>query len=180
MPLWFGVRFFGRTSWTPAPVAVTIRTMKLLDYTTDNGFLPHIKCTNVDEAVQRLVDELVAAGSVVDGASLAAEVMRREREGSTAIGGGLVIPHARHQGVSEVKVAVATLANSLDIPAEDDCGVDIVILLVGPQEDPRLMLWVLAKLARLVKHSAFLDDLRAAKTPQALQRVFSEADEPRI
>jgi mannitol/fructose-specific phosphotransferase system IIA component (Ntr-type) len=150
--------------------------MKLLDYTTDNGFLPHIKCTNVDQAVVRLVAELEKAGAVTDGQSLAAEVMRREQEFSTAIGGGLVIPHARHEGVTEVKVAVATLEASLDIPSQDGCAVDIVILLVGPKKDPRLMLWVLAKLARLVKNSIFLDDLRAAETSAELRRVFSEAD----
>lgn len=150
--------------------------MRLVDYTTDNGFLPHIKCASVDEAVGRLVAELETTGAVTNGSSLVAEVMRREREGSTAIGGGLVIPHARHTGVKSVKVALATLAKPLDIPAEDDRPVDIVILLVGPQDDPRLMLWVLARLARLVKSSAFLNDLRAATTSEELQKVFLEAD----
>ncbi len=151
--------------------------MRLLDYTTNNGFLPHIKCTSVDEAVSRLVSELESIGAVTDGASLTAEVMRREREGSTAIGGGLVIPHARHIGVNSVKVALATLAQPLDIPAEDNRPVDIVILLVGPQDDPRLMLWVLARLARLVKSSVFLNDLRGAATAEELQQIFLNADE---
>ena len=151
--------------------------MRLLDYTTNNGFLPHIKCTSVDEAVSRLVSELESIGAVTDGASLTAEVMRREREGSTAIGGGLVIPHARHLGVKSVKVALATLAKPLDIPAEDNRPVDIVILLVGPQDDPRLMLWVLARLARLVKSSVFLNDLRRAATAEELQQIFLNADQ---
>lgn len=151
--------------------------MRLLDYTTNNGFLPHIKCTSVDEAVGRLVAELESTGAVTDGPSLTAEVMRREREGSTAIGGGLVIPHARHIGVNCVKLAVATLDQPLDIPAEDNRPVDIVILLVGPQDDPRLMLWVLARLARLVKSSVFLNDLRSAKTSDELQNIFLNADE---
>jgi len=150
--------------------------MRLLDYTTDNGFLPHIKCASVDEAVSRLVSGLESAGAVTNGKSLAAEVMRREREGSTAIGGGLVIPHARHIGVKSVKVVLATLAKPLDIPAEDNQPVDIVFLLVGPQDDPRLMLWVLARLARLVKNSSFLNELRAAGTPEELQQIFLNAD----
>jgi len=153
--------------------------MKLLDYTTDNGFLPHIKCASVDEAVERLVVELESSGAISDGKSLAAEVMRREREGSTAIGGGLVIPHARHTGVKSVKVALATLADPLDIPAEDNQPVDIVILLVGPQDDPRLMLWVLARLARLVKNSKFLNDLRAAETAEDLKQILLVADKQR-
>ncbi len=153
--------------------------MKLLDYTTDNGFLPHIKCTSVDEAVAQLVEVLETSGAVTDGKNLAVEVMRREREGSTAIGGGLVLPHARHQGVKSMKVAVATLAEPLDIPSEDHQPVDIVILLVGPAHDPRLMLWVLARLARLVKNRDFLDDLRGAETGVDLRKVFAMADDQR-
>ncbi len=104
--------------------------------------------------------------------------MRREREGSTAIGGGLVIPHARHSSVKSVQVAVATLSDPLDIPSEDNQAVDIVILLVGPMGDPRLMLWVLAKLARLVKNSSFLGGLRQARDPEGLRSIFAEADDP--
>ncbi len=61
--------------------------MKLLDYTTDNGFLPHIKCTCVDEAVTQLVEALENSGVITNGKALAQEVMRREQDGSTAIGG---------------------------------------------------------------------------------------------
>ena len=153
--------------------------MRLLDYTTNNGFLPHIKCASVGEAVGRLVAELESTGAVTDGRSLATDVMRREHEGSTAIGGGLVIPHARHSGVKNVRVALATLAAPLDIPAEDNQPVDIVILLVGPQADPRQMLWVLARLARLVKNSKFLNDLRGATAAKDLRQIFLEADEQR-
>ena len=153
--------------------------MKLLDYTTDNGFLPHIKCTSVDEAVAQLVAALEITGAVSNGEDLALEVMRREREGSTAIGGGLVIPHARHLGVKSMKVAVATLAEPLVIPSDDDQPVDIVILLVGPAQDPRMMLLVLARLARLVKNSDFLNELRDAGTGIELRKVFARADDQR-
>ena len=153
--------------------------MKLLDYTTDNGFLPHIKCTSVDEAVTQLVGALENSGAVTNGLDLAQEIMRREQDGSTAIGGGLVIPHARHLGVKSMKVAVATLSQPLDIPSDDDLPVDIVILLVGPAQDPRLMLWVLARLARLVKNSDFLNDLREAQTGSDLRKVFARADDQR-
>ncbi|MCP3871447.1 MAG: PTS sugar transporter subunit IIA [Gammaproteobacteria bacterium] len=149
----------------------------MLDYTTDNAFLPHIKCASVDEAVAQLIGELESSGAVDDGQSLAAEVMRREIECSTAIGGGLVIPHARHSGARKVKLAVATLAQPLEIPSADNQPVDIVILLVGPNDDTRLMLWVLAQVARLVKNSIFLNDLRAAISQDELKMVFSKADQ---
>lgn len=151
--------------------------MKLLDYITESGFLPHIKCDSVEDAVTRLVDRLEAAGKVQHGAELVAEVMRREAETCTAIGGGLVIPHARWRGVSGVQVAVATLAEPLDIMSEDGQPVDIVILLAGTDEDPRLMLRVLARLARLVRNGAFLDLLRQAPDASTLYQTFSQADD---
>ncbi len=128
----------------------------------------------------QLVETLEISGAVTHGLELAEEVMRREREGSTAIGGGLVIPHARYKGVKSMKVAVATLSTPLEIPSEDGQPVDIVILLVGTVQDPRLMLWVLARLARLVKNSDFLDDLRGSQTGAELMEIFARADDQNI
>jgi PTS system nitrogen regulatory IIA component len=158
-------------------MTITIRAMNLLDYTMETGFLPHIKCHSVQEAVAQLVDRLVTAGQARDAEALLDEIMRREQEGSTAIGGGLVIPHARYAGVNQVQVAVATLAQPVSVPAEDDIPVDVIILLVGPDRDPRQMLRVLARLARLVKQGAFLDSLRAADSAQSLRLAFGQMNE---
>ena len=151
--------------------------MRLLDYTIETGFLPHIKCDSVAEVVKLLVNQLVEAGETDDPVALFNEIMRREEEGSTAIGGGLVIPHARFNGVESVRVTVATLAVPLDIPAEDNRPVDVVILLVGPEGEPRQMLKVLARLARLVKQGNFLDSLRAATSRDGLSQAFGMAGE---
>ncbi len=150
-----------------------LRSMKLTDYTTPGGFLARLDCGSVSDAVARLVEQLVDGGEVGSAQDLVQEVMRRETEGSTAIGGGLVIPHARFNGVSEVRIAVATLAEPVDIPSEDGQPVDIIILLVGPDGDPRQMLRVLARLARLVRQGPFLQGLREAETSDALGAAFA-------
>lgn len=150
--------------------------MKLLNYTTESGFLPHIKCDDVPGAVSQLVASLSTDVLAADRSALVDEVMRREAEGSTAIGNGLIIPHARSTRVARIQVAVATLAEPLAIPSEDNKPVDIVILLVGPEGDPRLMLRVLAHLARLVKRSSFLDHLRKSESAKDLRSVFGALD----
>jgi len=63
------------------------------------------------------------------------------------------------------------------LPTVDGCGVVIVILLVGPEGDPRQMLRVLSRLARLVRSADFLDTLRAAKTAGELCQAFGLAHE---
>jgi PTS system nitrogen regulatory IIA component len=151
--------------------------MNLTDYTTQTGFLPHLKCGDLAEAVSALVGVVAAAGTPEAAADLVQEVMRREREGSTAVGGGLVIPHARFAGVADVRIAVATLLEPLDVGAADGQPADVVMLLVGPLGDPRLMLRVLARLARLVRQGRFLDDLRAAQSPADLGLAFAQAEQ---
>ena len=148
--------------------------MDLLDFTTSDGFLPRLECGSLGDAVERLVERLAAAGDISSPDLLAQEVMRREIEGSTAIGGGLVIPHARFSGVRAVRLGVATLAAPLDLPTEDGRPVDIVILLVGPPKEPRQMLRVLARLARLVRRDAFLQSLRKAESAGDLQAAFAK------
>ncbi len=151
--------------------------MNLLDYTIQTGFLPQLKCEGLADAVERLVATLVEAGDVTDAADLVHEVMRREAEGSTAVGGGLVIPHARFAQVSSVRIAVASLATPLELAASDDQPVDLIILLVGPAGDPRQMLRVLARLARLVRHRSFLDGLRNCNTAKELRQAFAQAEQ---
>ena len=136
--------------------------------------MPRLESDSLAGAVSCLVNQLVDNGNVESVENLVQEVMRRENEGSTAIGGGLVIPHARFSGVSEVRIAVATLADPVALPSEDGRPVDIVILLVGPEGDPRQMLRVLARLARLVRQEIFLQGLREAETPADLQAAFAE------
>lgn len=149
--------------------------MDLLNYTIETAFLPHLKCGSLEDAVRGLISGLAAAQVVPETDSLVAEVMRREEEGSTAVGGGLVIPHARLGAVDDVRIAVATLAEPLDLPTDDDLPVDIVILLLGPEGDPRKMLRVLARLARLVKQDDFLQGLREAGTRADLRSAFALA-----
>jgi mannitol/fructose-specific phosphotransferase system IIA component (Ntr-type) len=142
--------------------------------------LPGLECSDLRTAVVRLVSALVADGVVTDPERLVAEIMRREAEGSTSLGSGLAIPHARFESVREVRLAAANLA--APVPGTDDEAppVDVVILLVGPREDPRQMLRILARLARLVKRPGFLDDLRAAPTPASMRRVLAEAESTRV
>ncbi len=91
--------------------------MKFLDYTTVKGFLPQIKCRELREVVAALVETLQAEGVVQDGESLTREVLRREAADSTAIGAGLVLPHARCRDLKSVHSFLDDLRVAADGPA---------------------------------------------------------------
>jgi PTS system fructose-specific IIC component len=130
-------------------------------------------CKDKDEVLAKLVAAVARSGSVQDQQKLLQQVLKREGEANTAIGGGLAVPHARSSEVPRLQIAVATLARPLDTPSEDGKPVDIVMLIVGSEQDPRLMLRVLARLARLVNQSPLLEALRRASNPSEMSRAFA-------
>ena len=150
--------------------------MRLQDYTIESGFLPQIKCSTLDAVIEAIVRGVTVDCDPCDVQALTQEVLRREQEVSTAIGGGLMVPHARFRGLDHVRIGVATLIDPLHLPAEDDRPVDVVILLVGPDADPRQMLRVLARLARQVRTESFLNSLRSANTSDELRAAFAQVD----
>ena len=153
--------------------------MKLLDHIPEAGLLPALTCNSKVEAIERLLAALVATGAVVHDARILTEVLRREEEGVTAIGGGLAVPHARLAGVARLQIAVATLARPLDVPAEDDEPVDVIFLILAPLAEPRTMLRVLARLARLVKGGELLPRLRRAGSPAEMAGAIAAAEAAR-
>lgn len=156
--------------------------MKLLDYTTESALLPRQEYTGLGQLIRRQAQALASAGLVNDATLLVRDVLRREVEGGTAMPEGLVIPHARSQAVTQVCLSVATLVKA--VPAQGADGeeyqVDLVILLSGPLADQRLLLRVLARLAREVRTGGFLSRLRGAATPGAMAEVLSGIAEERL
>lgn len=83
----------------------------------------------------------------------------REIGRSTQFGKGFALPHARLPGVTGPRICVATLAEPIDY---NDEPVDLVIMLIGPQERPGVMLQTLAAIARLVRDPKTRDVIERA------------------
>jgi nitrogen PTS system EIIA component len=152
--------------------------MKLVDYTTDASFVPCLQCRDRAEVLRELVAALNVDLDLPDPDALLREVLRREAEGTTAVGRGLSLPHARFAGLATVHVAIATLTTPIapDPDGEDDVPIDVVILIVGPREDPRQLLRVLVRTTRLVRAGDLLAALRGGRTAAEMRRALAAAD----
>jgi mannitol/fructose-specific phosphotransferase system IIA component (Ntr-type) len=151
--------------------------MRLLDYTTEAAMLPVLVDRDLGTVVKRLASAMSAAGLASDPAVLARDVMRREAAGGTALPSGLVIPHATSEAARGVHLAVATLERS--VVARDDAGgdqlVDVVVLLTAPPGESRVMLRVLARLAREIR-GGLLERLRRATSAGGMVELFAGSD----
>ena len=124
----------------------------------------------------RLIQELAgrAAPSVgVDASTIAQELMKREALGSTGMGNGIAIPHARLREVTKPFGLLARLKRGIEFDAIDGRPVDLVFLLLLPTAQAE-QLNALAAVARKLREPDRLDRLRRANDAAALFREITE------
>ena len=101
-------------------------------------------------------------------------LLERERLGSTGIGGGIAVPHARMAGLTAPVGLFARLGQPIDFDAIDERPVDIMFLLVAPEGAGADHLKALARVSRLLRDRVLVDKLRATDNPDALYALLVE------
>ena len=115
-----------------------------------------------------------AAHFKLDERRLFDRLLERERLGSTGIGGGIAIPHARMAGISAPLGLFARLAQPIDFDSIDERPVDIVFLLVAPEGAGADHLKALARVSRLLRDRGLVEKLRATDSADALYALLVE------
>jgi len=132
--------------------------------------LSHIvmQCVAADkkQLLQKLA-QLAAASTGVAEHVIFEALFAREKLGTTAIGQGIAIPHSKIAGLDSVYGFFVKLNPALDFAARDDRPVDLVFLLLAPQDGGADHLKALAKISRMFHDPAFSTRLRAAPDAKA-------------
>ena len=105
-------------------------------------------------------------------------ILQRERLGSTGVGNGIAIPHGKLADVPRMTGVFARLANPVEFDAIDGEPVDLVFLLLAPEDAGADHLKALSRIARTLRDPARLERLRATDDPDALLAVLSEPSRP--
>ena len=150
--------------------------MRLLDYINASHVYLDLSARTKEEAIALMVDRLGRSGEVGDGAAFLAEVSRREALGTTAVGRGVAIPHARIEGLERIFMAIGRLAKGIDFGAEDGQSVRLLFLLAAPEEHAAEYLKVLARLSKMLKENGLRKKLLKAKEAMAVLAAIEEAE----
>jgi PTS system nitrogen regulatory IIA component len=95
-------------------------------------------------------------------------LLGRERLGSTAIGGGIALPHARVPSLTHTQIGLIRLDKGIDFQSPDDEPVDVFLGILVPGQHTEQHLQLLSRLAELFNHDEFIADLRKALTSEEL------------
>jgi PTS system nitrogen regulatory IIA component len=117
------------------------------------------------DKVQLLNDLSTRAAQEValDSALILAEILKREELGSTGLGSGVAIPHARIPGLNKPFGVLVRLRRALEFAAIDGQPVDLVFLLLLPNSSGGEQLNALAAVARQLRNSTIATMLRKAR-----------------
>lgn len=113
------------------------------------------------EASRRLSESLGVSQELIEGALLA-----REGLGSTGVGRGLALPHARVPGLRRSCAVLLRLAKPIGFEAIDSKPVDLICALVAPADSGSEMLTALAALSRALRDPVVADRLRTERDAQ--------------
>ena len=147
--------------------------MDLGDILSKEQILPDLRATNRWEAIDELINNLVATGKITpqNQEAIAAVVRKRETSMSTGIGFGIGIPHASTDLITEVVGALGRSTKGVNFDSLDNQPVNLVMLFLVPQGQFQKHLHTLANIAKLLHKAEFRLALEQAPNADAMLQI---------
>jgi PTS system nitrogen regulatory IIA component len=147
----------------------------LLDLITPERVLPSFAASDKSALIAALADRIATLAGL-DANAVALALAERERLSSTGVGAGIAIPHAQVAGLSRTIGMLARLDNPVEFAADDEVGVDLVVVILAPEGAVSDQLKALARVARVLRQRATSERLRQVRDAEAMHGVLAEAE----
>ncbi len=146
--------------------------MPLTDLVAPNAVMPALRVNSKKQAIQ----ELAAKAAELTGLNervLFEALLQREKLGSTAVGNGIAIPHGKPPKLERIFGLFARLERPIEFEALDGQPVDLIFLLLAPEQAGADHLKALARVARLLRDPEVARRLRQSTDASALYAVLA-------
>jgi nitrogen PTS system EIIA component len=147
-------------------------SMPLADLVLPNAILPALKVNGKKQALQEIAARAAALTGQNERAILDV-LTQREKLGSTGVGNGIAIPHGKLPNLGKLFGLFARLDRSIDFEALDGQPVDLIFLLLAPEQAGADHLKALARVARLLRDPEIARKLRDSRDAEALFAVLT-------
>jgi PTS system nitrogen regulatory IIA component len=147
----------------------------MLDLLTPNAILPALKVTSKKQALQELARKAAELTGQHERAVFDV-LIERERLGTTGVGHGIAIPHGKLTTIDRVYGAFARLEKPIDYEAIDDQPVDLLFMLLAPEQSGADHLKALARVSRLLRDTVICAKLRGSDNADAIYSLLTQND----
>jgi nitrogen PTS system EIIA component len=149
------------------------RDIKLPDLLKEKYIELDLKEKEKTKLIAELIDIVAKPSRIKDGKALFKAILEREKLGSTAIGNGIAIPHAKIRGVKKPLLFLGRSVGGVDFNSLDGEKTYIFFMLISPQEKVGLHLKILARISHLVKDKFIVERLKKVKDKHEIFEIIS-------
>lgn len=148
--------------------------MRLTDILHSQSIKVPLQATQKQQAIFELVDLLADQAGLNNRETLKQAVWQREMTRTTGIGHGIGIPHGKVRDCDRLHLAVGRLAQPIDFDAIDRKPVELVLLLVSPEDQTGPHIQALAQISRLLTDAKLRESLISAASAEAMFQLISD------
>lgn len=150
--------------------------MKLNEILVREACVVDMKARTKKEALRELSEVLAGSVKGLDGAGLLDMLLEREKLGTTAMGDGIAIPHARIEALERLLASFGRSRQGIDFDSVDGKPTHLFFLLVAPGREGSAHLLTLARLSRMLSSPEFRSKLLDVESNDDFFRVLEEEE----
>lgn len=154
-------------------VCILIYKMEIYNFLAPSSVFANVKAKSKKQVLQFLSDE-ASKITQIDAREIFDSLIERERLGSTGVGKGIAIPHSKFKNLDEIFGIFMTLDAEVDFDSIDDKPVDMVFLLMVPENAGADHLTALARISRFMRDAKNIAGIRGADNVDGLYAVLTQ------
>ena len=154
-------------------IAVDSASIKLSSLLKESSIELELESRNKAGIISELVDIACKSGGVKSKKALSDALAEREKLGSTAIGNGVAVPHAKIDGIKQTILTFGRSREGVDFNSLDGENTHLFFMLISPKEDIGAHLKILAKISHLIKDRFMVGLFRKAKSKKEVLSIIS-------
>ncbi|MBW4845798.1 MAG: fructose-specific PTS transporter subunit EIIC [Lachnospiraceae bacterium] len=153
--------------------------MRISDLLKKESIELGVKVTGKEEAIDKLVGLMEAGGRLKDKAGYKEGILKREALGSTAVGDGIAIPHAKVDAVKEPGLSAMVVPEGVDYEAFDGSLSHLFFMIAAPEGEADVHLEALSRLSTLLMDPDFKSDLTNAMSKEEFLQLIDDKESER-
>lgn len=154
--------------------------MRITELLKKEGIALNVSLDSKDAAIDYMVELHHKSGNITDKAAFKKGILKRESEGSTAIGEGIAIPHSKNAAVKRPGLAAMVVPNGVDYDALDGAPSNLFFMIAAPEKGGDVHLEVLSRLSMLLMDEGFRAELLAAKNKDEFLKICDKYEDEKF
>lgn len=157
-------------------IEVDSASIKLSSLLKDSSIELNLEGKNKAQIISELVELIAKSGKFKNKKALADALNEREKLGSTAIGNGVAVPHAKIEGIKQTVLALGRSTSGVDFNSLDGEKTHLFFMLMSPKDDIGAHLKILAKISHLIKDRFMVGLFKKATSKKEVLGIISNLE----